>query len=78
MIILGTVFEVARATGDPDPLRIATDCRDRRNLGADQRMVWGDYFFVEALDRVLDSAGHSTARGYPLASGPGPIERERR
>jgi unsaturated chondroitin disaccharide hydrolase len=29
---------------------------ERRRLGVDESVMWGDYFYVEALDRVLESA----------------------
>ena len=35
-------------------LRHAT-YHERRGLGVDESVMWGDYFFVEALDRVLPS-----------------------
>jgi hypothetical protein len=28
---------------------------ERRGLGVDESVMWGDYFYVEALDRVLES-----------------------
>src|SRR4029079_410523 len=29
---------------------------ERRRRGVDESVMWGDYFYVEALDRVLESA----------------------
>jgi unsaturated chondroitin disaccharide hydrolase len=38
-----------------------------KNLGVDESVMWGEYFFVEALDRVLDLLGREPA---PSAGSP--------
>jgi unsaturated chondroitin disaccharide hydrolase len=42
---------------------------ERRELGVDESVMWGDYFFVEALDRAL--GGHGVAPDPGPADGPG-------
>ena len=29
---------------------------ERRHLGVDESVMWGDYFYVEALDKVLEAS----------------------
>ena len=49
------------ALGDPawEGILLHGVYHERQGLGVDESVMWGDYFFVEALDRVLGSTRKS-------------------
>lgn len=63
-VLCSPEFPADRRPGWEGILQHAT-YHERRGLGVDESVMWGDYFFVEALDRIL---GTPLVRGSAASS----------